>query len=189
MTRVEERKHGKYNSIRNGRNSIEMTSQNIKSALSSSDEGILPCTILVQHELLGASNAPSNIDGIKSNQINNGHEIGVHLNDEAINKTSCNRNVDKQNYSKATISDNNANIKIDAHELEMLQLACDEYKIAEALAKATALTSTIQLKQRLLARKLELERHENDGHRRGSAKECDLEEYEPPRDILLYLVR
>lgn len=84
----------------------------------------------------------------------------------------------------------NTNINIDAHaSLEILQLVCDEYKIAEALAKTTALTSTIQLKQRLLARKLELERSNKDTNCRRSSIDFDIEGYEPPRDILLYLVR
>lgn len=86
-----------------------------------------------------------------------------------------------------------------------------QYEIAEAVAKTSAMTSTVQMKQRLAARKLEIEK-EMDAHvdvdvggvaspnsdrdlSQSSAAAGDklppsaIVEFEPPRDLLLYLVR
>ncbi|XP_017102192.2 nocturnin isoform X6 [Drosophila bipectinata] len=87
-----------------------------------------------------------------------------------------------------------------------------QYEIAEAVAKTSAMTSTAQMKQRLAARKLEIEK-EMDAHvdvdvdggvaspninldrSQSSAAAGDklpptaIVEFEPPRDLLLYLVR
>ncbi|SPP83476.1 Hypothetical predicted protein [Drosophila guanche] len=52
-----------------------------------------------------------------------------------------------------------------------------QYEIAEALAKTSAMTSTVQMRQRLAAR---------DTVPPSSSFTVD---YEPPRDLLLYLVR
>lgn len=48
-------------------------------------------------------------------------------------------------------------VKIDPHELEMLKDFREKFEIAEALAKTSAMTSTSKIKQRLAARKLEIE--------------------------------
>ncbi|XP_017036727.2 nocturnin isoform X1 [Drosophila kikkawai] len=84
-----------------------------------------------------------------------------------------------------------------------------QYEIAEAVAKTSAMTSTVQMKQRLAARKLEIEKemdvdvdvnggvasaHININLDQSSAATGDkvppaIVEFEPPRDLLLYLVR
>ncbi|KAH8292558.1 hypothetical protein KR054_012598 [Drosophila jambulina] len=90
-----------------------------------------------------------------------------------------------------------------------------QYEIAEAVAKTSAMTSTVQMKQRLAARKLEIEKemdvdvdvdedvdggvasaHININLDQSSAAAGDkvppppaIVEFEPPRDLLLYLVR
>lgn len=46
---------------------------------------------------------------------------------------------------------------IDPHEMAMLKDFREKFEIAEALAKTSAMTSTTQIKQRLAARKLEME--------------------------------
>ncbi|XP_016985046.1 nocturnin isoform X8 [Drosophila rhopaloa] len=76
-----------------------------------------------------------------------------------------------------------------------------QYEIAEAVAKTSAMTSTVQMKQRLAARKLEIEK-EMDDQMGGASPHNDINlgqssasaatgefEFEPPRDLLLYLVR
>ncbi|XP_016993514.2 nocturnin isoform X1 [Drosophila takahashii] len=78
-----------------------------------------------------------------------------------------------------------------------------QYEIAEAVAKTSAMTSTVQMKQRLAARKLEIGKEMDDqlgvasphidinlGQSSSSAAVSAGEfEFEPPRDLLLYLVR
>ena len=53
--------------------------------------------------------------------------------------------------------DVHTNVQIDPHELEMLKDFREKFEIAEALAKTSAMTSTSKIKQRLAARKLEIE--------------------------------
>ncbi|TMW51862.1 hypothetical protein DOY81_003058 [Sarcophaga bullata] len=55
------------------------------------------------------------------------------------------------------IDDVHTNVQIDPHELEMLKDFREKFEIAEALAKTSAMTSTSKIKQRLAARKLEIE--------------------------------
>lgn len=93
-----------------------------------------------------------------------------------------------------------------------------QYEIAEAVAKTSAMTSTAKMKQRLAARKLEIEKEmdvdgdmdaDTDGGVASAHININLEqssaaagdkmppplpspanvEFEPPRDLLLYLVR
>nr|AAT94521.1 GH03334p [Drosophila melanogaster] len=80
-----------------------------------------------------------------------------------------------------------------------------QYEIAEAVAKTSAMTSTVQMKQRLAARKLEFEKEMEMDEQLGVASpRNDINlgqsstvaatgmgefEFEPPRDLLLYLVR
>ncbi|KAH8243483.1 hypothetical protein KR032_007773 [Drosophila birchii] len=86
-----------------------------------------------------------------------------------------------------------------------------QYEIAEAVAKTSAMTSTVQMKQRLAARKLEIEKEmdvDEDGDGDGGVASAHINinldqssaaagdkvppaivEFEPPRDLLLYLVR
>jgi len=80
-----------------------------------------------------------------------------------------------------------------------------QYEIAEAVAKTSAMTSTVQMKQRLAARKLEIGKEMDDqlgvasphidinlgqsGSAAPSAAGNGEFEFEPPRDLLLYLVR
>ncbi|XP_017083701.2 nocturnin-like [Drosophila eugracilis] len=83
-----------------------------------------------------------------------------------------------------------------------------QYEIAEAVAKTSAMTSTVQMKQRLAARKLEIEKEMDEqlgvasphidinlGQSSSAATPASTSagtgelEFEPPRDLLLYLVR
>ncbi|XP_020813382.1 uncharacterized protein LOC110188135 isoform X1 [Drosophila serrata] len=84
-----------------------------------------------------------------------------------------------------------------------------QFEIAEAVAKTSAMTSTVQMKQRLAVRKLEIEKEMDvegdvDVDVDGGVANINLDqssaaagdkvppaivEFEPPRDLLLYLVR